>query len=137
MLLFITYYNQFPSQKAFIGHNDCEHPVYKSLPTGYFCLFLFSADFFEINFYKKFFQEYHQSVKQLRSGLILIQTVCNSYQQMTLVGKELTLICLLVLLLLCTIAWYVFNHYADIIHHQQYCSFIIGRQVWEQKYFIH
>ena len=37
-----------------------------SLPAEKFCMFfLSSADFFKINFFKKFFQEYHQSVKEL------------------------------------------------------------------------
>ena len=58
--------------------------------------FLMSADFFKINFFEKFFQEYHQNVKQIgsRSGPMfvgpdLVQTVCKSYQQTTLVGIEL------------------------------------------------
>ena len=41
----------------------------------HFCrLLLF---FFKINFFKKFFQEYHQSVKQFGSGFKLI---CKGYQ---------------------------------------------------------
>ena len=48
-------------------------------------------NFFKINFFEKFFQEYHQSVNQFESivsGLIWVQTVCKGYQQMTLAGKE-------------------------------------------------
>ena len=44
--------------------------------------------FFRINFFEKFFQEHYQSVNVL-SGLILVQTVCKSYQQTTLGDKEL------------------------------------------------
>ena len=47
--------------------------------------------FFKINFFEKFLQEYHLSVKQIGSilsGLIWVQTVCKSYQQMTLGDKE-------------------------------------------------
>ena len=41
-----------------------------------------SVDFyFKINFFKKIFQEYCQSV--VLSGLIWVQTVCKGYQQMT------------------------------------------------------
>ena len=64
-----------------------------SLPTGYFSmLFCRLLMFFKINFLKKFFQEYHQNVKQSNEslGLILVQTVCQSYQQTTLVDKKLT-----------------------------------------------
>ena len=55
-----------------------------------FCCLLI---FFKINFLKKFFQEYHQSVKLFGPcsdslGLIWVQTVCQGYQQMTLVDKE-------------------------------------------------
>ena len=43
---------------------------------GNFACFLSSADFFfKINFFEKFFQEYHQC-----------QTVCKNYQQTILVG---------------------------------------------------
>ena len=55
------------------------------------CFFLPSALFasFKINFFEKFFQEYHQVVKQfwiqirpdILLGLIWVQTVCKSYQQ--------------------------------------------------------
>ena len=60
-------------------------------------MFLSSAEFFQMNFFEKFFQEYHQSVKQFGSrsgptfclsGLICVQTVCEGDQQMTSVGKE-------------------------------------------------
>ena len=47
--------------------------------------------FFKIILFEKLFQEYHQSVKQFgtrTSGLIWIPTVCKSYQQTTLCGKE-------------------------------------------------
>ena len=37
------------------------------LPTGQFCMFLSSANFFKFNFHEKFFQEYHQSFKQFGS----------------------------------------------------------------------
>ena len=41
-----------------------------SLHAGYFSGFLSSADFFQINFFEKMFQEYQQGVKQFgsRSG---------------------------------------------------------------------
>ena len=42
--------------------------------------------FFKINFFKKLFQEHYQSVKLLGSRmlvLILVQTVCKGFQQMT------------------------------------------------------
>ena len=55
-----------------------------------FHAFLSYADFFQNHFFKKFFQEYHQSVKQFgsrsgltfwMSGLIWVQTVFKSYEQ--------------------------------------------------------
>ena len=72
-----------------------------SLKPNFECFFLSSADFFSKSFFfKRFFQEYHQSVKhvvwiQIRidnlSVMIWVQTVCTfGYQQTTLVGKELT-----------------------------------------------
>ena len=40
----------------------------KSLPpVKFFLLFLSPVDFFKINFFEKFFQEYHLSVRQIRS----------------------------------------------------------------------
>ena len=56
--------------------------------------FLSSAIFFKINFFEKKIREYNQTVSiQIRPnktlGLIWIQTVCKSFQQMPLVGKEL------------------------------------------------
>ena len=61
------------------------------------CFFVVCWFFFIINFFERFFQEYHQSQTvwiQIRpdimSGLILVQSVCKSYQQMTLVGSILT-----------------------------------------------
>ena len=44
--------------------------------------------FFKINFFEKFFQEYHQSD--------LDQSVCKGYEQTSLVGNVLT-ICLIIL----------------------------------------
>ena len=38
--------------------------------------------FYKINFFKKIFQEYHQSVNIL-SGLIWVEAVCKGYQQTT------------------------------------------------------
>ena len=43
-------------------------------PWVIFHAFLSSADFFKINFFKKFFQEYHQSVKQFGSILFAKST---------------------------------------------------------------
>ena len=43
--------------------------------------------YFEINFFKKLYQEYHQIVKQFGSRA---QTVYKNYQQTALAGKELT-----------------------------------------------
>ena len=42
---------------------------------AYWIIFLWSVDFFKINFFEKFFQEYLQSVKQFgsRSGLTSCQ----------------------------------------------------------------
>ena len=59
-------------------------------------LFFSSADFFNINFFKKLFQENHLSVKQrwiqirpdVLLGLIWVQIVCKSYQQTTLGDKR-------------------------------------------------
>ena len=49
--------------------------------------FLSSADFsFQVNFFKKFFQEYHKSDKQ--SGSKLVATVIRRQQKFPLVGKE-------------------------------------------------
>ena len=49
-------------------------------------------NFFKINFFKKKFQQLYQSI-QIRTDIlsvqIWIQTVCKSYQQMTLADKEL------------------------------------------------
>ena len=47
-----------------------------------------------MNFFEKFFQEYHQNVKQFGSksgpsNRIGVETVCKGYQQTTLAGKEL------------------------------------------------
>ena len=62
---------------------------------GSFSSFLSSADFFQIIFFEKFFQEYHQCQTvwiQIRPnillGLIWVQTVCQGHQQMALVGKK-------------------------------------------------
>ena len=62
-------------------------------PWEIFPPFLSSADFFQNRLLKKLFQEYYQSVKQLRSrsGLIWVQTVCKGYQQKTLGGKEFSI----------------------------------------------
>ena len=61
-----------------------------------FCLLLI---FFKINFFEKFFQQYHQCQTDwipirpdILSGLIWGQTVCKGYQQTTLVGKELRML---------------------------------------------
>ena len=59
--------------------------------------FLSSADFFKINLFKKFFQEIRsecQTVwiwvrRDVLLGLILVQTVCQSYQQTTLLNEKL------------------------------------------------
>ena len=66
----------------------------KHCKLGSFHAFLSSADFFsKINFLrKKIFQEYHQNVKQFRSRSgpkSSVQTVCQGYQQTTLVNREL------------------------------------------------
>ena len=50
-------------------------------------MFLSSAGSFKINFFKKFFQEYHQSVKQFGSRS-WSKLFTKSYQQMTLGDKE-------------------------------------------------
>ena len=51
---------------------------------GNFACFLSSAETFKTNPFKKFFQEYHQSVKtvwtQIRPNF-WVQTVCRVYQQ--------------------------------------------------------
>ena len=63
---------------------------------GYLYAVLSPNDFFKVNLYKIFFQEYHQCQKiwiQIRqdvlSGLIWVQAVCKSYQQITPAGKGL------------------------------------------------
>ena len=43
--------------------------------------------FLKTNFSEKFFQKYHQSVKQFAS--IWVQTVCKDFQQAKQVGNEL------------------------------------------------
>ena len=65
-------------------------------PQDFFPVFLSFADFFKINFFEKFFQEYDQCQTvwiQIRSDilsdLIWVQTVCESYQQTTLGDKKL------------------------------------------------
>ena len=73
--------------------------TYIVIKTLLFSCFLLSAVLFsKSTFFEKIFQEYHQSVMQavwspirpnVMSGLILFQTVCKSYQQTTLVDKEL------------------------------------------------
>ena len=60
--------------------------------------FLLSADFFKINFFKKFFwgisfecqTNWIHIRPNILSGLIWIQTVCKSFLQTALGGKELT-----------------------------------------------
>ena len=63
-------------------------------------LLLSSADFFKINFFKKFFQEHYQSDKQFesRSGLTLqrfgsklFAKVISRRQKLPLAGKELNM----------------------------------------------
>ena len=73
--------------------------TFNSLPTEYFFMFVFlsSADFFKNQLFQKILSgtssEYQtvwiQIGPDILSGLILFQTVCKSYQQTTLVGKEL------------------------------------------------
>ena len=72
-----------------------------ALTLGDFCIhFLWSVDFFKIDFYKKIFQEYHQSVKQFglrsgstffraRSGSKLFAKVISRRQKSPLAGKEI------------------------------------------------
>ena len=67
------------------------------LHAGYFNAFCRLLFIFQNHLFRKLFQEYLHSVKtvqiQIRpdisSGLFWIQTVCNGYQQTTLVNKEL------------------------------------------------
>ena len=67
---------------------QCNSPSINGLLLGNF---LSSADLFKINFFRKFFEEYHQSVNQFGSrsgltcwaGLIWIQTHCEDQQQTT------------------------------------------------------
>ena len=68
-------------------------------PWKFFRLFCRLLFFSKINYFEKFFQKYHQCHKvwtQIRPnillGLIWVQIVCKGYQQMTLVGKGLSLI---------------------------------------------
>ena len=60
---------------------------------SHFCCLL---NFLKINFFEKFFQNtnvsnslYPDQARPIMSGLIRVQTVCETYQHMTLVGKEL------------------------------------------------
>ena len=53
---------------------------------------------FKINFFEKFFQKCHLSVTVSNSldpdqaqNFVRVQTVCKGYQQMTLVGNELSI----------------------------------------------
>ena len=85
---------------SFIEHNHNYHDVYEScltpcllgILTCIFCRLLFL--FFNINFFERFFQEYHQSVKQFGARSVqawyCVQIVCKGYQQTTKVDKELT-----------------------------------------------
>ena len=65
-------------------------------PLGNFHAFLPSADFFQSKLFRKIFQEYHLSVKKIRSrsgptfcrALIWVQSVCKGHEQTTLVGNE-------------------------------------------------
>ena len=67
-----------------------------SLPTGSFCTFLSSADFFQNQlFFKNSFSNSIRvsiSLIQIRPdilpGLIWVQTICKGHQQTTLVGTE-------------------------------------------------
>ena len=71
-------------------------------PLGNFHAFFSLLNFFIADFFEKFFQEYHLSVKQIgsRSGLtkmldlIWFQSVSKDYEQTTLVGNKLTRIIL-------------------------------------------
>ena len=67
-------------------------------PLGNFlCFFTVCCFFFKIQFFEKLFLKYNQECQtnwiQIRhdilSALIWVQTVCQGYQQMTLVGKDL------------------------------------------------
>ena len=64
--------------------------LFLSSAVFFFFLFFFFL-FFQINFFEKFFQEYHQSVKQFgsrsRSGSKLFAKVI-SIDETTVVGKE-------------------------------------------------
>ena len=68
-------------------------------PRKFFMLFSRLLIFVKINFFEKFFLEYHLSVKQIGSrsgpnilsGLTWVHTVCKGYQQKTLVGNELNM----------------------------------------------
>ena len=71
--------------------------TFNSLHAGYFsCFFYCLLIYFKINFFEKFFQEFHscqtgwiQIRPDIFSGLIWIQTSSKGYQQKTLVGREL------------------------------------------------
>ena len=72
--------------------------IIKQLHAGYFSCFLSSTDFFQkTNFSKNYFMSSirgsNNFLLKIRpvvlSGLIWVQTVCKSYPQTTLVGKEL------------------------------------------------
>ena len=65
---------------------DVKHHIYFFVPWEIFHAFLLSADFFQNQLFRKKFLGIPSDIL---SGLIWIQTVCKSYQQMTLVGKEL------------------------------------------------
>ena len=62
--------------------------------TANFLTYLWSADFFKINFLKNYFRKFHQCQTvwilirpDVLSGLIWVQTVCKGYQQTTLEGR--------------------------------------------------
>ena len=65
---------------------------------GNFTCFFSFTDFFKMNFFEKIFQEYHQYqtvwiqiMLTFCRGLIWVQMACKSYQQTTLIVKELNL----------------------------------------------
>ena len=91
LLYFLTDFNK-NSAKQFWSINfvfNWQMLSCNSLPPGkLFHAFLSPAFFFKINFFEKFFQGYHHSVKQIGSdilsALIWIQSVCKVYEQMAL-----------------------------------------------------
>ena len=89
-----------------LGPSSMVFLKFKKNSAGYFfMIFCYLLRFFKINFFKIFFKEYYQSVKQfesrsgstfsqawsdIQSGLIRVQTVCKDYHLMTKLNEQVS-----------------------------------------------